>query len=48
MKKCLLGIGLLLFAILLIMCSTGMELYFFIIGFIGLFLVFLGAVSKDD
>lgn len=48
MKKCLLGIGILLFAILLTICSTGLGFTCLIIGIIGLFILILGTLSKNN
>jgi hypothetical protein len=48
MKKLLLGIGIILFAILLKLCSTGMDLLTLVIGAIGLLFVIYGSVSKSD
>lgn len=48
MKKCLLGIEILLFAILLTMCSTGLGFTYLIIGIICLFILILGTLSKND
>ena len=48
MKKLLLGIGIILFSILLKLCSTGMDLLPLILGAIGLLFVIYGSVSKPD
>ena len=48
MKKLLLGIGIILFSILLKLCSTGMDLLSLIIGATGLLFVIYGSVSKPD
>ena len=48
MKQCLLGIAILLFAILLQLCSTGMEILTLIIGVAGLCVVVGGCDKKED
>ncbi len=46
MKKCMLGIGVLLFAILLELCSTGMSFLSLGVGLVGLIVLFVGAFEK--
>ena len=46
MKKVGLGIGILLFAMLFQLCSSGMEIVSLIIGAAGLIAVILGSIEK--
>jgi len=41
------GIAILLFAILLQLCSSGMELLTLVIGLVGLFIAIIENVKKD-
>ena len=45
MKKIGLGIAILLFSILLSLCSAGMELLTLVIGVVGLFFLFIGFIE---
>lgn len=47
MKKVLIGISIILFAILLQLCSSGMELLALGIGLIGLFFTIISALKTD-
>ena len=46
MKKCMLGISLLLFAILLNICSNGLDVISLVIGAVGLVVTIYGAFSQ--
>ena len=46
MKKIGLGIGILLFALLFQLCSSGMEIVSLIIGAAGLIAVIFGSIEK--
>ncbi|MBS5063984.1 MAG: hypothetical protein KHZ58_09430 [Hungatella hathewayi] len=46
MKKIGVGIGILLFAILFELCSSGLETVSLIIGLAGLVIVILGGIEK--
>lgn len=46
MEKCILGIGLLLFAILLEMCSSGITIVSLGIGIIGIIVLFINILHK--
>ncbi|MEG1011636.1 MAG: hypothetical protein RSE54_07210 [Ruthenibacterium sp.] len=48
MKKCYLGIGILLFAILLQMSSTGMEIVTLVLGLVGLGFCLAGFIEKKQ
>lgn len=48
MKKCLLGIGIILFTIVIALCSNGMELIILICGIIGLVILISGYLSKSE
>ena len=48
MKKLVLGIGILLFAILFKLCSSGLDIVSLIIGVIGLGFGIGGFVNKSD
>lgn len=48
MKKQILGIGILLFAILFRICSSGLELVPLVIGIVGLVILFLGYNQQDE
>lgn len=47
MEQCLLGIGILLFAILMEMCSNGLSLFSLGIGLIGLLVLIIGFVNRE-
>ena len=47
MKKCLIGIAIILFAILLQQCSAGMEVPVLIIGIAGLIVTIISGVGTD-
>ena len=46
MKQCILGIGILLFAIMLELCSTGMSFLSLIVGLLGLIILLVSAFEK--
>ena len=46
MEKGILGIGLLLFAILLEMCSSGLDIISLGIGLVGMIVLFISALQK--
>ncbi|MEG0763067.1 MAG: hypothetical protein RR424_04505 [Oscillospiraceae bacterium] len=48
MKKCYLGIGILLFAILLQMTSTGVEIVALALGLVGLGFCLAGFIEKKQ
>lgn len=48
MKKFGLGFGILLFAILFQLCSSGMDFLSLILGFLGIVFVILGFFEKTD
>lgn len=48
MKKCNLGIGVLLFAILLQLSSTGMEIVTLVLGLVGLGFCIAGFIEKKQ
>ena len=47
MKKCMAGIAIILFAILLQLCSVGMEVFNLIVGIVGLIITIISAVKAD-
>jgi hypothetical protein len=48
LKKVGLGIALLLFAILLKLCSSGMDSFALFLGLTGLIISFLGSIGKTE
>ena len=48
MKKMILGIAVLLFAILFRLCSTGLENAALVIGIVGLIIVITGILDKSE
>jgi hypothetical protein len=48
LKKVGLGIALLLFAILLKLCSSGIDSFVLFLGLIGLVISFLGSLGKTE
>lgn len=47
MKECMIGIAIVLFSILLQMCSTGLELLTLGIGVVGLIFTIVAALKKE-
>lgn len=47
MKKGLIGIAIILFAILLQQCSTGMEVLALVVGIVGLLITIISGVKSD-
>ncbi|NLW69542.1 MAG: hypothetical protein GX061_00435 [Eubacteriaceae bacterium] len=47
MKKCLMGIAILLFALLFQLCSTGMGIFSLLIGSVGLAVAIGGGISSE-
>lgn len=48
MKKSMIGIAILLFAILLQQCSAGMEIFTLMIGIVGLTITIICGVKSDQ
>jgi len=47
MKKCIIGIAIILFSILLQLCSTGMEILTLGVGIVGLIFTIIFALKKE-
>lgn len=48
MKKGMIGIGILLFAILLQLCSSGMEIISLVVGIIGLIITIFDGIKSEN
>lgn len=48
MKKSLIGIAIILFAILLQQCSAGMEVFTLVVGIVGLVITIISGIKPDS